>query len=201
MKRLLSTVAIAILLTGPVMAQEVVKDPSKVEPGTYKIEPDHTRLLFKVSHFGFTPYYGEFNDVSGTLDLKPQDVAGSTLAITATTASVTTKSAKLGEFLKGDKWLDAPKFTQITFKATKIAETGATDAEITGNLTLHGVTKPMTLNAKFIGAGINPASKAYTVGFEATGQIKRSDFGVSTFVPAIGDEVDLIISAAFEKQK
>ena len=190
----------AVLLAFPALAEEVVKDPAKVEPGLYKTEPDHTRLLFRVLHFGFTPYYGEINDVSGTLDLKPQNLDGSTLDATASSGSVTTKSAKLTQFLKTDKWLDATKFPEITFKATKIARTDADDAEITGNLTLHGVTKPVTLKAKFIGAGLNPASKAYTVGFEATGKIMRSDFGVKTFLPGIGDEVDLIISAAFEKK-
>ncbi len=69
-----------------------------------------------------------------------------------------------------------------------------------GNLTLHGVTKPVVLEVHFIGAGINPIDKAYTVGFEATATIKRSDFGVTTYVPAIGDEVQLNIAGAFEQQ-
>lgn len=190
----------AVLLAFPALADDIVKDPAQVEPGLYKIEPEHTRLLFSVLHFGFTPYYGEIENVSGTLDLKPQNLDESALDVTASTGSITTKSAKLAQFLKTDKWLDATKYPQITFKATKLVRIDADDAEMTGNLTLHGVTQPVTLKAKFIGAGINPASKLYTVGFEATGKIKRSDFGVKTFLPAIGDEVDLIISAAFEKK-
>jgi len=74
------------------------------------------------------------------------------------------------------------------------------EATITGNLTLHGVTKPVVLHAHFIGAGVNPINKAYTVGFEATTTIKRSEFGVSTYVPAVGDDVQLTIEGAFELQ-
>lgn len=198
-KKLLTAMGITLLVAVPAMAQTVVKDPSKVEPGLYKVEPDHTRLLFSVSHFGFTAYYGEINDVSGTLDLKPQKVESSTLTIAAATATLTTKSADLVESLKGPDWLDAAKFPKITFKATKILKTGAGTADITADLTLHGVTKPVTIQARFIGAGLNALSNAYTVGFQATGKIKRSDFGVKTFLPLVGDEVDLIISAAFEK--
>jgi len=75
----------------------------------------------------------------------------------------------------------------------------AEGATITGNLTLHGVTKPVVLHVRFIGAGVNPIDKAYTVGFEATGTIKRSDFGVTTYLPAVGDEVQLSIAGAFEQ--
>jgi polyisoprenoid-binding protein YceI len=76
----------------------------------------------------------------------------------------------------------------------------ADGATVTGNFTLHGITKPVVLHVRFIGAGVNPIDKAYTVGFEATGTIKRSDFGVKTYLPAVGDEVQLSIAGAFEQQ-
>jgi YceI-like domain len=76
----------------------------------------------------------------------------------------------------------------------------ADGATVTGNFTLHGVTKPVVLNVRFVGAGVNPIDKAYSVGFEATGTIKRSDFGVTTYVPVVGDEVQLTIAGAFEQQ-
>ena len=88
----------------------------------------------------------------------------------------------------------------MTFKSTRVEKTGATTAQVTGDLTLHGVTKPVTLQARFFGFGANPFNKKPTVGFEVTGKIKRSDFGVTKYVPMIGDEVDLSISAPFEKQ-
>ena len=114
--------------------------------------------------------------------------------------SVYTPSDKLTGELKSADWLDAAKFPAMTFTSTKIEKTGDTTAKVTGNLTLHGVTKPVTLDAKLFGVGPNPFNKKLTVGFEVTGTIKRSDFGVTKYVPMIGDDVDLNISAPFEKQ-
>ena len=110
-------------------------------------------------------------------------------------------SDKLKEELVGPEWLDAAKYPDITFKSTKVVKTGADTADVMGDFTLHGVTKPLTLKVKFNAAGVNPADKAYTAGFEATGMIKRTDFGVKTYAPYIGDEVAIDIAAPFEKAK
>ena len=90
--------------------------------------------------------------------------------------------------------------TSMTFVSTKVVPAGKDHAKVTGDLTLHGVTKPVTLDVTLVGAGVNPLSKKYTVGFEATGTLKRSEFGVKTYVPLIGDELHLTIAGAFEKQ-
>lgn len=116
------------------------------------------------------------------------------------TDSVNTPVDKLTDELKGAEWLDAKAFPQIRFKASRVTVTGPSEAKVTGELTLHGVTKPVTLIAKLHGAGVNPLNKKVTVGFDLTGSIRRSDFGVKTYLPLIGDEVDIEISAAFEKQ-
>jgi polyisoprenoid-binding protein YceI len=171
--------------------------PAAVNAGAYTVEPMHTRVLFAVSHMGFTTWYGEFTNVSGTLTLAPKAVATSTLDIKIPTDTVSTSNTKLDGELKSPVWFDAAQFPTIEFKATHIVKTGRDTANITGDLTFHGVTKPVTLHAAFNGAGVNPLSKQYTVGFNATGEIKRSDFGVKTYVPLIGDEVTLTISAAF----
>jgi polyisoprenoid-binding protein YceI len=114
--------------------------------------------------------------------------------------SITTTVAQLTDELKGDKWFDTAKYPTASFSSTKVVPT-VKGATVTGNLTLHGMTKPVVLEVRFIGAGVNPIDKAYTVGFEATATIKRSDFGVTTYVPAIGDEVQLNIAGAFEQQQ
>lgn len=189
---------VAPALTSPARAQEVSHDPAAVQDGAYSVEPVHTRVLFGVSHMGFTTWYGEFTKVSGSLDLTPKAVAKSTLEIHIPIDAVSTSNAKLDGELKGDQWLDAAKFPEMVFKADKITTTGKDAAKVTGTLTLHGVTKPVTLSVKFNGAGTNVLDKKYTVGFEVSGKIKRSDFGVKTYLPLIGDDVDLIISAAFE---
>lgn len=198
-----TTIAIALLLataSAPAFAQAVT-DPAKAEAGTYAIEPEHTRVRFDVTHFGFTKYDGEFRKVSGTLTLDPADPDASKVDITVATDSVTVPNAKLKEELDGGQWLDAAKFPQITFKSTKVARTGADTADVTGDFTLHGVTKPLTLHVTFNAAGVNPADKHYTSGFEARGRIMRTEFGVKTYAPMISDAVDIDIDAAFEKAK
>jgi polyisoprenoid-binding protein YceI len=177
---------------------ELTHDPAAVQAGTYDVEPLHTRVLFSVSHLGFTTWYGEFTSVSGSLNLDPKKPAGSTLEIHIPVATVSTTNAKLDGELKSDAWLDATQFPEIVFKSTKVTETGKDTAKVAGDLTFHGVTKPVTLAVKFNAAGANPMDKKYTVGFEVSGKIKRSDFGVKTYVSLIGDDVDLIISAGFE---
>ena len=176
------------------------RDPASVQAGVYAVEPAHTRILFSVSHMGFSTWYGDFTGASGSLTLDPKAPAKSAVEIHVPVASISTTNAKLDGELKSDQWLDAGKFPEMTFKSEKVIVTGKDKADVEGQLTLHGVTKPLTLHATFNGAGVNMMDKHYTVGFEAKGQIKRSDFGVKTYVPLIGDEVDLILSAAFEKQ-
>jgi polyisoprenoid-binding protein YceI len=172
---------------------------SSAKPGSYKVESYHTQVGFSISHFGFTNYSGLFSGATGTLQLDPARLGTSKLDISIPVESITTTVAKLNDELKGDKWFDTAKFPQATFVSTRVVPT-ADGANVTGNLTLHGITKPVVLHVRFIGAGVNPLDKAYTVGFEATGTIKRSDFGVTTYLPAVGDEVQLNIAGAFEQQ-
>ncbi len=181
-------------------AQATVSVGAKVEAGAYAVEPTHTRVLFSVSHMGFTTWYGEFTKTSGTLTLDPAHPAASKLTIKIDTASVSTSNSVLDSELKSPTWFGAAAYPSIDFVSTKVQQTGANTAKVTGNLTFHGVTKPVTLSVKFNGAGINPMDKKYTAGFEVSGELKRSDFGVKTYVPMIGDDVKLIISAGFEHQ-
>ena len=182
------------------MAPPASNDPAKVASGAYAIEPNHTQVLFSVSHMGFSTYHGEFSHVSGSLNLDAATPAKSSFEIHVPVASLTTTSDKLTGELKSKVWLDASTDPVITFKSTPVTPDGQGDATIDGNLTLHGVTRPVTLKAKLVGAGVNPLDKKYTVGFDLTGTVRRSDFGVKTYVPLIGDAVTLTISAAFEKQ-
>jgi polyisoprenoid-binding protein YceI len=175
-------------------------NPAAVQAGTYGVEPSHTRINFTVSHMGFTEWYGDFTDASGTLVIDPKTPAAAKVDISIPTASVTTINAKLNEELRSDAWFDAAKYPAIHFVSTKVTLTGARTALITGDLTFHGVTKPVVLKTTFNASGVNPLDKGTTVGFNATTLIKRSDFGVKTYVPLIGDDVTLRISAAFERK-
>lgn len=172
--------------------------PNAVLPGTYTIDPNHTQIGFSVLHMGFSLYSGRFSDASGTLDLKPK-AAASSVRISVPVASVSTTSTKLDGELKDVDWLDAKAFPTMTFSSTRVMPGAKGKAKILGDLTLHGVTKPVTLDVRFVGSGANPLNKKYTAGFEITGDIKRSDFGVTKYVPMIGDTVHLTINASLEK--
>ncbi|WP_338331946.1 YceI family protein [Acetobacter sp. LMG 32666] len=190
---------LALSTINPASAQTVT-DAAQIKSGTYVVEPAHTQIGFSVLHFGFTNYFGAFSNASGALELNAQSPASSRLSVTIPVASVQTTSSKLTDELKSPQWFDAAKFPNATFVSTSVKMVGQNDATINGNLTLHGVTKPVTLTVHFVGAGVNPMDKKYTTGFDATGTINRSDFGIKTYVPYVSDTVTLRISGAFEKQ-
>ncbi|BCM82924.1 YceI family protein [Methylobacterium indicum] len=190
-----------LALAAPAGAQgAATRDPAQIQAGTYVVDPNHTQAVFTVTHFGFSPYTGIFSDVSGTLELQPTKPAESRLKVTVPVKSLYAPSQHLVESLKSDKWLDVAQFPDMTFTSTKVTPEGKDKAKVVGDLTLHGVTKPVTLEVTLVGAGANPMNKKVTVGFEAKGTIKRSDFGVKTFVPAISDEVHLVLNGAFERK-
>ena len=197
----LAAVALSALSLSSAHAQSAPStDPAAVPAGTYAVEPAHTRVLFAVSHMGFTTYYGDFTKVSGNLSIDPSKPDAAALSISIPVATVSTTNPKLDEELKSAQWLDAGAYPAMTFTATKITPTGAGLADVTGDLTLHGVTRPVTLAVKFNAVGVNPLDHKTTIGFEGSAHVHRSDFGVKTYVPLIGDDVTVIISAAFEKQ-
>lgn len=189
----------ALAATAAGVHAQATNDPAAVQAGTYAVEPKHTRVLFAVSHIGFSTWYGDFTGVAGTLKLDPKTPSASQVDITIPVASVSTTNTVLDGELKSADWFDAATYPTITFHSTKVTPTGKDTAKVAGDLTFHGVTKPVVLDARFNAAGVNPLTKGYTVGFEVSGKLKRSDFGVKTYVPMIGDEVTLIISAPFEK--
>lgn len=197
--------ALALATAVPVLAQTppttVPGAPvaSRVKAGTYKVDPAHTQVAWTVNHLGFNAYHGLFGDPTGTLTLDPARPAAAALSIDIPINRLASTSDKLNEHLLSADFFDMAKYPTARFVSTKVQVKGTT-ARITGNLTLHGVTKPVVLDARFIGAGDNPMTKVPTIGFEATTAIKRSDFGISYGVPVVSDRVELRITAAFEKQ-
>ena len=180
-------------------------DPARVTAGTYAADPNHSLIGWEVNHFGFNDYYGLFGDVAGTLTIDPANPSAAKVDMTIPIANVTTASKGLTDHLlragkdggKPDFFGPAP--APARFVSTSVKAEG-TKATISGNLTMNGVTKPVTFEAEFTGAGTNPMNKKATIGFEAETTIKRSDFGVNYAIPMVSDEVELDISVAFEKQ-
>ncbi len=191
--------ALALIAAAPAFAQAGRPDVGGVGAGTYAVDPNHTQVIWSVNHLGFNVYNGLFAGTTGTMTLDPAKPATATVVIQIPLDKVVTTSDALTAHLKRPDFFDTARFPVATFKSTSVAVRG-TAATITGDLTLHGVTRPVTLEAHFVGAGDNPLSKAATVGFEATASIKRSDFGITFLVPGVADRVDLRITAAFERK-
>ncbi len=181
-------------------------DASRVTAGTYAVDPAHTLVAWRANHFGFNDYLGLFGSVEGTLQLDPANVESAGVDITVLVGMVTVASDGLRDhLLRPGKDGSAPDFfgaepAPARFVSTQVRRTGDTTAEISGQLTLNGITRPVTIMAEFIGAGTNPMNRKETVGFEGSAMIKRSEFGVAYGIPVVSDEVELDISAAFEKQ-
>ncbi|MFD1612114.1 YceI family protein [Sphingomonas tabacisoli] len=210
MRRLLLLV-LPLALAAPLVAQAPMSKPGSANPaavtgGTYTADPNHTLVLWTVDHLGFTPYTGIFGSVTGTLTLDPKNPNAAKVDVTIPVSKVTTASAGLTEhLLKPGKDGGKPDFfgpspADAHFVSTKVVAQGQ-KAKITGNLTLNGVTRPVTLDAAFYGAGKMAANIGgkENVGFRATTTIKRSDFGVMMGIPLVSDEVKLEIAAAFQK--
>lgn len=171
---------------------------SAVHRGRYLLDPVHTRVLFSVSHFGISTYYGEFSNPSGILDLASPQAGAGALTVAVPVAGVLTSSRVLDEELRSHDWLDAERFPTVTFTSTSPVSLASRSFQVVGNLSLHGVTREITLDATFVGAGINPVKQVYTIGFDIRGKLRRGDYGVMAALPQIGEEVGLIIGAAFE---
>ena len=163
-------------------------------PVTYTLDPGHTMVLFSWNHFGFSNPTANLNQVDGTLVYDEAAPTKATVEVTLPLSGLDTFVPKLDEHLKSADFLDAAKYPTVTFKSTKVAEAGKGKFKITGDLTVHGVTKPVTLDATLNKVGPHPMMKVQSIGFDATATIKRSDFGVGAYVPNVSDEIRIHIT-------
>jgi polyisoprenoid-binding protein YceI len=199
--------AAALPLTAQPMQKPGSPNPALVSAGTYKLDPGHTQAVWTVDHLGFTPYSGIFGDISGTVTLDPANLATAKVDVTVPVAKVTTPSAGLTAHLlkpaaaggKPDFFGAAP--ADARFVSTKVTSTSATTARIDGELTLNGVTKPVTIDAAFYGAGKLPPMMGGKDGLGFTGKatILRSQFGIGYAIPIVSDEVKLDIALGLMK--
>lgn len=180
----------------------VSTNPQTAPKGTYKLESNHTSVLFCIKHMGISDYCGRFNTISGKIEFSGSQPAKSSATIEIDMASIDTPSDKLDEKLRVD-FLETAKFPKAFFVANSIKITGKNQGEITGALTLHGVTKPMTLTTTFNGGQVHPLANAYVIGFSAMTTIKHADFAFPDVLwkPFIGDDIKLYIESEFISEK
>lgn len=200
----------ALLISTPLAAHAVQMPPltpyAQMPAGNYAIDPTHASVTWRVNHLGLSTYTARFTKVDATLNFDPKEPAKSTLKASIDPTSIKTDypnpekenfDAKLST---GAEWFNSGKFPKITFESTRIEKTGDTTGVIYGNMTMLGVTKPVALNTTFNGAYANmPMLNKPALGFSATTTIKRSDWGLSGGIPAVGDEVNVLIEAEFHK--
>jgi polyisoprenoid-binding protein YceI len=160
---------------------------------TYTIDPQHTQVAFLIDHLGFSRVLGVFGDIAGSFSFDPANIGASKLNVTIKTASLHTQSAQRDLDLQGADWFDVTEFPEATFVGKSYSKKTERTGTITGNLTLLGTTRPVTLAVTFNKAGPHLETGTNAAGFSATASLRRSDFGMKADLPYIGDDVALII--------
>ena len=216
MKRILiasALVPLVLVMAGsqaaekPAAAQSIpTASTAPVPAGAYTLDKAHGSLLFRVNHLGFSHWTARFKKFDAQLQFDSVDATKSSVTVTVDPKSIASDNAPEGFMatLAGPEWLNAGKFPQMTYRSTKVERIGTNDLRINGELTLHGVTKPVALVASYNGGYAGHAYDPHArIGFSATGTLKRSDFGVAYGIPAPGatmgvfDDVEVIIEAEF----
>lgn len=173
--------------------------PAELPAGAYRLDPEHATLLVKIDHLGFSQLVGRFDRFDATLDFDPDDPAASRLSAEIDPASIDFNLPKFEQDLRGPDWFDVARYPEARFASRAIAITGENTGRVTGDLTLHGVTQPVTLDVTFNGGGDSLVTGRYTLGFAGTGTLSRSAFGLGGYAPAVGDEVTLELHAEFQR--
>lgn len=165
----------------------------------WKNDKAHSQLLFTVTHLGVSDVSGSFNDFDVTVQSSKSDFSDAVFELSAKTASIDTRVEARNNHLKSADFFDAEKYPELHFKSTAIKSAGKNKFKLTGDLTLHGITKPVTLDLVYRGQTENPMSKKATAGFQVSGVIKRSDFkfGEKFPAPMISDEVTIKADGEF----
>lgn len=192
----------AAVVPAPAVAPALAQTSLNVPAATYTIDPRHTQIIFSVRHMGLSTFFGRFGHITGTLNFDPAMPEKSVLNAQIDMASIQTHVEALDKELSSSLF-QADKFPTATFVSTSSMKTGANTGTVTGNLTIAGVTKPVTLNVTFNGGRNSPIPlQPYRIGFDATASVRRSDFGLTHVMWSgmVGDEVTLWIECELEKK-
>jgi polyisoprenoid-binding protein YceI len=200
MQRIAKVLSVALLGLG--LASAPALAAGMAPKGTYKLDEQHTQVLFAIKHEGISTFYGRLGKVSGTVDFDQARPDNSTLNVSVDTTTIDTHVPELDSSVPKDLF-QADKFPTATFVSTGVAKTGDTTGTVTGNLTIAGVTKPVTLKVTFNGGrGSGEPLQPYRLGFDATATLKRSDFGLNRVIwdGFVSDDVTLMIEAEAERK-
>ena len=166
---------------------------------SFKIDPVHSAILFKINHFGVGNVYGRFDSFSGDLTFDKNDPSKDVVNVEIKTDSVDTNAADRDKHIKSPDFFNAAQYPNASFKSKEFKKLDDKNYEVDGDFTLRGVTKPVMLKIAILGTGPGPKGEI-RIGAEGSTTLKRSDFDVKTFLPAVGDEVGLILAVEAIKQ-
>lgn len=200
MRHTVLATAAALLLSTAAFAQMPSTALTPAASGNYVLDTSHANVIFNIGHMGFSRYFGRFNTLNGTLAFDAEHPENSKLAITIDVDSIDTNNAKLEGELKSSQWFDTAQHPKATFTSTRVEKLTDTTGKLYGDLTLHGITKSVVLDVTFNGSGMKPKVNVQALGFSAQGQINRSEFGISQYIPMVGDTVALTIEVEFHKE-
>ncbi|RKT20383.1 polyisoprenoid-binding protein YceI [Paraburkholderia sp. RAU2J] len=182
-----------------VLTHSVSQNEARVPAGRYEIDPDHTSITFDIDHFKYSRFTIRFDRKQGQLDWNEGGLERSTASVTIDAASIDTNVPLLDKMVKGPDMLDVARNPAIRFASTHFQRTGESRGTLSGDLTIRGVTQPVTLEVTFNGFAPDPLTKKDTLGFSAEGRFSRAKFGLSTWYPAVGDDIHVRIQAEFVK--
>ncbi len=173
---------------------------AELRGGQYTLDKEHASLLWKIDHLGFSRYIGRFNDFDATLDFDAENVENSSLEVIIETASLDVNNEAFAEDLRGSDWFDVANHPQAVFRTTSFVEAVDEDTFVfEGDLTLLGNTGPVTMTVNFNGGGRNFLTRRYTLGFSATAEFQRSDFGLDNMVSfGVGDDIQIEVHVEFQ---
>ena len=168
--------------------------PAAASADTYDVDAVHSSVMFRAKRMGVVYVYGRFNEFAGTIDMTGEDVGTGKVSLEVKTSSIDTGNQRRDDHLRNPDFFNSTQLPTMKFESTGVKPGSGNTFEVTGNLTLHGVTKPVTATAEKVGSGKDPRSSKTLVGFEAKFTIKRSDFDMKYQVGPLSDEVDVHIS-------
>lgn len=176
------------------LAATLALSPLSAVAADWELDKSHTAIVFEVSHFGFSNTVGVFRDVDATVSFNPNNIPATEVSVTVDAASIDTFWAARDEHVRTADFLNVAAFPEITFTSTEVVQTGDTTADVTGDLTILGVTQPVTFAATLNQIGPNPFDPSRQVaGFRLTGEIDRTEFGMDYGAPAIGAIIPVTI--------
>lgn len=169
---------------------------------TYTLEPNYTQGVLRWDHLGFSMPAAQFAQGTGSIEFDESDPTMSSIMVTIPIASLSTGVPDLDEHLKSEDFFEVAKYPIATFMSTKVEKgTAANRLKVTGNLTIRTVTRPVTLDVTLLKVGKNARTEVATIGFDAKGTLKRSDFGLGAYVPQVSDEIQLLVTTQAAEAK